>query len=777
MEETALPVYFGEWLKRRRKQLDLTQEELARRADCSVFALRKIESGERRPSKQLAGLIARSLGIPVEEQANFIRVARGELNLERLSSPDGAPSTRGTRDLPPVLPTIRLPVMTTPFIGREPELAGLSRMLQDPRCRLLTITGHGGIGKSRLAIEVASRDADQFSDGVFFVPLAALNSSAFLVPAIADALSFRFGGKTEPRLQLLGYLGDRKLLLVLDNAEHLLDEVGLFLEILEHSQGVKLLVTSHERLNLLSEWVFEIQGLEVPPIEGDAPLGTYSSVALFLQSARRVRADFNPVGEEQLWMRRICRMMEGMPLGIELAAAWVGMLTCEEIAREIERNLDFLSVSMRDLPERHRSLRAMLDHSWNLLGVEEKAVLRRLAVFRGGFRREAAQEVAGATLALLSALMSKSFLHKRTADRFDLHEIIRQYGLEKLKASGLCEATFDRHLAYLVALAEQALGGLRGPQQSEWFNRLEEELDNMRAAMSWSFGSSTTPERVECGLKLIITTTRFWQGRGLFREAVQWLERGLQADASISPKIRANALSTAGWLLTWDDCLRARTMLQESIALYRQLNDEPGLARGLDILGDITWYYGDFATARASYEESLALFRKHGDPCNIGLSLYSAGRLYVDYGYFAEAEVLLNEGLSLLQSIPDWRGIAMSLNGLGRLALLQGDLETALMHFCEALRLNKELGHKLAMTECLQELAVVALKMGQESRAIQLLSAATMLREDLGISFASNDPVYQQVSPAWYGKIKASKDWVEGRSMSLEQAVTYALCV
>lgn len=777
MEETALPVYFGEWLKRRRKELDLTQAELACMAGCSIFALRKIESGERRPSKQLAGLIAKAVGIPFEEQSNFIRVARGELNLERLGSPEDESSSRITHEPAPHLPTICLPVATTPFIGREAELTRLGRMLQDPQCRLMTIAGLGGIGKSRLAVEAASRHADLFPDGVFFVPLASLNSPSFLVPAIADVINLRFQGKAEPRLQLLEYLGDKELLLVLDNAEHLLDEVGVFSEILEHCPGVKLLVTSQDRLNLLSEWVFEIQGLVVPPLKSESPLETYSSVALFLQCARRVRADFTPGSHEQDWVVQICRMMEGMPLGIELAAAWVGVLTCEEIAREIERNIDFLSVSMRDLPERHRSLRAMLNYSWNLLKPEEKEVLRRLAVFRGGFRREAAAEVAGATLSSLSALISKSFLYRSVKERYDLHEMIRQYGLEKLGASGRREATCDRHLAYLVGLVEQAVEGLRGPQQSEWFNRLEQELDNMRAAMAWAFAQNSTPERVECGLQLIITTTRFWQGRGLFREAVQWLERGLQASPSISPKIRASALSTAGWLVTWDDCLRARAMLQESIILYRKLNDEQGLAMGLDILGDITWYYGDFATAKACYEESLALLRKQGDPCDIGLSLYSAGRLYVDYGYYAEAEGLFQEGLSLLRGIPDWRGIAMCLNGLGRLALLQGDTETALAHFCEALRLNNELGHKLAMTECLQELAVVALKMEQEPRAIQLLSAASLLRENLDINFAFNDPVYEQIPTEWFGEIIASSDWIKGQSMTLEQTVAYALCM
>ena len=292
--------------------------------------------------------------------------------MERLASLARTPS----RDSQPAVKSSpipgNLPRALTPFIGREPELSALGQLLRDPQCSLLTIVGPGGIGKTRLAIEAANQSKDLFPDGVWFVPLAALNSPALLVPAIADALNFRFQDPADPQAQLLRYLCEKRALLVLDNAEHLLDGVGLFTEILKACPQVKLLVTSRERLNLLSEWVFEIQGLPVPPSDQVEQFEAYSSVALFLQSARRVQAGFELREEERRWVLKICQIMEGMPLGIELAAAWVGLLSCEEIAKEIERNLDFLTVSMRDLPERHRSLRATLDHSWNLLNAEEK---------------------------------------------------------------------------------------------------------------------------------------------------------------------------------------------------------------------------------------------------------------------------------------------------------------------------------------------------------------------------------------------------------------------
>lgn len=300
-------------------------------------------------------------------------------------------------------------------------------MLCDPQCLLLTIVGPGGIGKTRLAIEVANQYKERFPDGVWFVPLAALNSPALLVPAIASALHFRFQDPTDPQMQLLRYLCAKKLLLILDNAEHLLDGVGLFTEILKYCPQVKLLVTSRERINLLSEWVFEVQGLPVPASDREEQFASYSAVALFVQSARRVRAGFELREEDRHYVLKICQILEGTPHGIELAAAWVELLSCEEIAIEIEHNIDFLSVSMRDLPERHRSIRAVFDHSWKMLTVDEQQVMCQLSIFQGGFQRQAAEQVAGASLSILSALVNRTLLRRVAPGRYDIHELIRKY--------------------------------------------------------------------------------------------------------------------------------------------------------------------------------------------------------------------------------------------------------------------------------------------------------------------------------------------------------------
>src|SRR5512143_2346170 len=389
---------FGEWLRQQRSLRRLTRVEFASRVGCSVSALQKIEDGERRPSNQIAELMANCLNIPPGERSTFVRVARGELNLERLS-----PELKPAAAAPQV--RVNLPVLPTPLIGRQREVEELSQLLVDPQCRLLTLVGPGGIGKTRLAIEAAARLPAAFADGVYFVPLASVITARFIVPLIADALGFAFQSTTpaDPKTQLFRYLKGKQVLLLTDNLEHLLTEPGIevLTELLANTPQVKLLATSREPAGLQGEWVFEVQGLPIPDSRYAEGSAQNTGVELFLQRARRAHVGFTARPQDYPAIVRICQLVDGMPLGIELAAAWVRTLDCAEIAREIERGLDFLSVTTRDLPARHRSMRAVFDHSWRLLSPEDQTVLLRLSVFRGGFKREAAEQVAGATLAVL----------------------------------------------------------------------------------------------------------------------------------------------------------------------------------------------------------------------------------------------------------------------------------------------------------------------------------------------------------------------------------------
>nr|HMQ55534.1 helix-turn-helix domain-containing protein [Anaerolineae bacterium] len=402
------PTSFGLWLKERRKQLDLTQADLAKRIGCSVVTIRKIEADERRPSRQIAELLADCLEIAAAERVTFLKIARTELRVDRLAEVSAAEPAGSVLAGSPASLTSSLPTPPTPLVGREPELATIARLLQDGQCRLLTLVGPGGVGKTRLALEIAANQQLALANGVYFVSLAGVGAAKFVIPAIADGLGLTFAGPADPKTQLFNYLRDKQLLLIIDNFEHLLaaEEATADLpDMLQVAPRLKLLITSRERLHLQGEWIFEVQGLPLPPDEQVENVEAYSAVTLFTHSARRLQPDFNLTAETKPAVVRICRLLAGLPLGLELAAAWVRTLSCQEIAQEIERGLDFLAASTRDMPERHRSIKAVFDHSWKLLSAAEQRVLRQLSVFRGGFRREAAEAVAGATLPILAILL------------------------------------------------------------------------------------------------------------------------------------------------------------------------------------------------------------------------------------------------------------------------------------------------------------------------------------------------------------------------------------
>lgn len=717
MQGNESPQFFGEWLKRRRQNLDLTQAELAERAGCSVFALRKIEGGERRPSKQLAGLLAVTLQMSPDQTDIFVRVARGELGCDRL----GLSGERaGMGASPPVAAPVRSwPAQATPLIGRENELAALRQLLANPLCRLLTLIGPGGIGKTRLAIEIASQEGPRFSNGAWFVPLTPVASPAAIVPAIAGAMGLTLRGQTELRLQLLSHLAGRQMLLVLDNLEHLLAGTELFTDILAQAPGVKLLVTSRERLHLHSEYVFVTQGLPVPPPDQPHRAHDYDAIRLFDQSARRAGAPIVLEGAELAAAAQVCRLMEGMPLGIELAAAWTPLLNCQEIAAEIQRSLDFLAASLHDLPERQRSLRAVFDHSWQLLTAEERDTLSRLATFQGGFERDAVQKVAGASLATLLALSSKSLIHRSADGRYDLHEVVRQYAFAALAQTTAYTETCDRHSRYYLALLRDQEGALRSRDQLQALHTLTAEIDNLRAAWSWA---------VRWGMFDALATAV--RGFGALFELSGWLGEGA---ALLEPVILAGRTAPddparrrmLGEALTQQALLlfrrgefaQGRQRTRESLTLLRPFADPELLLQPLIFDGVLLFLQGDLDEAQARLEEALsharavgdlwcevyadfnlgylahlrgehlagytrmravlARWRAVGDPRTISLALNHLSPAAVQLGRFDEAEAFLQEGLALCQQLGDRWGMGSALRYMGMAALAQGDVGRA----------------------------------------------------------------------------------------------------
>lgn len=371
------------------------------------------------------------------------------------------------------------PAQPTPFIGRESEVAELTALLERPDCRLLTLVGPGGMGKTRLSIESArGLAASSFEHGVFYVPLAPLTSAGQIVTTMIAVLGIMIGDEGTPQEELVRFLRGRNLLLVMDNFEHLLDGADLVADILNHAPDVKILATSREPLNLRMERVWHVKGMHFPESEQADHVEQYSAIQLFAERATWVRRDF--ALENQLdCVIQICHSVDGMPLGIELAAGWLKTLSCQDVVKEIERGIDFLSTHMRDIPERHRSIRAVFDHSWHLLTEDEQAVFPRLAVFRGGFTWEAAAKVAAADLRILSGLVEKSMVRQDARGRYDLHELLRQYAQEKLDLAGETEATMLAHVTYFAAFTHQRTLDITGRRQVEGLNAIEEDFDNV----------------------------------------------------------------------------------------------------------------------------------------------------------------------------------------------------------------------------------------------------------------------------------------------------------
>src|SRR5580765_1580334 len=448
----------------------------------------------------------------------------------------------------PLLKTVEagmknLPLPRTSFVGRASELEAIDRLLEDPEVRLLTLVGPGGAGKTRLALEAAARRVERYPHGVHFVPLASVASPDLLAPALAESIQFAVDGAHSgfsAQDQLLDYLSERSTLLVLDNFEHLVEGSALLSDVVERAPRVDLLATSRERLNVQSEWVYDVEGLGL----AENGNGSASAVRLFVERAKQVAPGFalDEAGYSQAL--RLCRLVDGMPLGIELAASWISVLSCAEIAYEIEGNIDFLATSMRDVPEWHRSLRAAIDQSWRLLTDEQRGAFSRLSVFRGSFDRAAAITVAYADLRLLSELVAKSLLRRPDFGRFELHELLRQYAAEQLSASPAEEVgARERHARHYAAMLSERQMALMGPELAVARDELRGELDNLRAAAEWIV---TEPDE-RAALEVLEAFNTFLWMHAWYEgaETLEGLERTAGFDADDPASASAVALAAA----------------------------------------------------------------------------------------------------------------------------------------------------------------------------------------------------------------------------------------
>jgi predicted ATPase len=656
-----------------------------------------------------------------------------------------------------------LPRQLTTLIGREQELSEIAQRLADPECRFLTLTGLGGVGKTRLALRAAREQIGAFLHGVYFVSLAATSSTAFLASAIADAVGFTFSGEEDPKTQLLNYLREKEMLLVLDSFEHLLDGVQMLLDILKHASGIKIVVTSQERLVAQAEWVFQVQGLPFPEELTAEPIEGYSAVRLFLNRARRVKAGFSLSATTAPAVLRICRLVEGMPLGIELAAASTLTSSCGQIAAQIEHNLDALATSMQDVSERHRSMRAALEHSWTLLSRDERAVLRKLAVFRGGFEALAARSVAASFPQTLSSLLRKSLLRRRAGDGrgdcYEIHELVRQFVAEKLDEHPVeKQAAFQGHCAYYASFLHRKEASLKTGDQTKILAEISAEIENVRVAWQWAVAHRRL-EEIDLALESLYY---FYWARNLFYEGEQALQQAerIVGDTGEEIKLLAARIWTRQaefdyWLARYDEAhirlekslgvcrsLRAQGELalaldllgrieylqaeyrqaeqhvQESLRICRQIGDKVGAAQALNALANVTCEMSaDYDRARSLYEESLTIAREIGDQFGVARALINLGALAQELGNYREAKRFYEESLRIYRAIGYRHGQSASLSYLGQVASLLGEHALAQELLQESLSMNRETGDRHAIAERLKQLGRVACRMGAHAES------------------------------------------------------------
>jgi predicted ATPase/transcriptional regulator with XRE-family HTH domain len=709
---------FGRWLQQRRKEHDLTQAELAQQIGCARITVQKIELGERRPSRQVVERLASVLSIAPEERERFARWART------------GPGPAGASARPPRAMSLPL-IAATPLVGRTAELASLAALLAAPACRLITLLGPGGVGKTRLALAALASHASAFADGAAFVPLAEIASAAELPGAIAASLHIRIDGGAPLLTQLLAALRERSLLLVLDNLEHLLDGGETLLTLMQSAPGVRLIATSRERLHLPGEWIIDLGGLEVPAEDAADGGADTDAMQLFVQRARQVLYTFTLAAPDVAAVAQVCRLVEGMPLGIELAAAWVRVLPCAEIARELGRTSDLLATADPGLVARHRSLDTAIAHSWALLGDDERRVLRALAVFRGGCTREAAQEVAGASLSQLFALCDKSLLRQVAPGRYAMHELIRHYAFRQLEAAGEANSLQERHLRYFLTLAEAAEPQLFGHDQARWLDRLRPEQSNFAAALS---GGDASPDASLMRLRLAATLGPFWDRTNASHDGQRWLMHLLGGRGDAEPSAAcAKALYYAGlYAARKGEMGAARALYAECLQESVSANDRRSRAYALHGLGHASAYQGDYSKAIALYEESLALLRVEDDQRGIAFTLGRFAEALEGIGQFERALHLAQESLSLYRAIGHREGAAGIMARLGGVAQRRGDHAVAIAWFEQAVASYRALGWPgdFVFTAC--KYSELLIRRGSYERAAALLEECLPVCEARG---------------------------------------------
>ena len=768
---------FGEVLRQLRMAAGLSQEALAERAGVSVRGISDLERGVRRaPHLTTVRLLVDALDLtPLDRQA-LLAAAR--------------PASRSEMSAGALAGSPPLPTPLTSLVGRERELTDLAALVVRRDGRLVTLTGPGGSGKTRLALETGRRLRHDFGDGVVFVDLTPLTDAALVLPTIASALGVREQMGHRLVETIINVLAAKHLMLLLDNCEQVLGAAPEIAELLTASPDLVIITTSREPLRLRGEHVVPVLPLPVPA--ADSPLvievlARVPAVALFVERATASHPDFALTAATASAVAAICRRLDGLPLAIELAAARINVLSPVALLARLERRLPLLTGGARDAPARQRTLRDTILWSYDLLTAPEQVLFRRLAVFVGGFTFQGAEAVgchdgSPDVLAGVERLCEQNLLRQEDGPggepRFAMLETVREFGLEQLAASNEEAATRDAHAGYFLALVTGARASFEGPGRSAARDRVEREHDNLRAALAWALASSDAETAQRLGAEL----ARFWVALGYFPEGRDWLEQAVALDAPSSPATRVDALLwTANFAASQDALARADVLAEDALALARASEYRRGAAMALYQRAQTAMRRDDHEPATALYETALAMFQELAEPVWEGVTLRELGLTAMARGDHGKATALHEEALAIWRRLDHPWGVPAALRELAQEALQRGDLTGAAAQFRESLERWRQLHEPLHVGGCLWGLARVALATGQAGPGARLLGAASALDEALGIVPAPDDRAKREqagdAARAALGEAAFETAWAGGRALSLDEAIAEALAV
>jgi len=787
---TAQETTFGVVLKHLRLAAGLTQEALAERAGVSSRAVGDLErQPDRIPRLETITLLAEALGLDREERAQLLAAARPESAGPAIVAPEdwSEPPTAHPSTSPLGMGAVAhafTELQSTLLLGRSQELELIRRLLVDGTTRLLTLTGPGGVGKTRLALEVAGEASSHFAQGVVLVDLTPVRDPEDVLAAVGERLGFRDleGPALLGRLQ--AYLAERELLLILDNVEHTLPAVLALAALVAAAPRVTLLVTSREPLHLRWEQVFHVPPLELPDLQHLPPLEELAqvpSVGLFLQRAQAINPDYALRGENAKALAELVVHLDGLPLAIELAAARTTLLSPQMILERLGRRLSLLRWQAKDLPERQKTLRSAIAWSYDLLTEDEQTLFRHLGVFAGGFSLEAAEAIAEPlgvdAIECLASLVDKSLVQVQGRDRdtvrYVLLESMREYALERLEEAGELEEARRSHALYYLALAEQAEPELTGQEQPLWFGRLEWARENLRAALRWLLDC----DEGELALRLAAALDYFWEARGYIAEGRRQLDEALGRAPDADPHLRARALSRLGSLLVWmaDEVEHPRAVLTEALELARSVQDPVTIARSLSLLGVLGLVTKEWDQGRRYLEEALTFSQEAGDNWGIAYALVYLGAMELRQGHHQEAVGLLEDSLARCREIGDRSARGFPLFSLVYAAGELRDVPGAVTHLQELLDLSNEAQNRRLLYLCGEGVTWLLREQGDAEQLARLLGATQQLRDTTGldrgkiVSTAMLLPIAAEALHARLSQAAFEAALAEGRTLTFQQ--------